>query len=75
MENSNLWRTGICENINKIMGVMKFRHYSYVSEKKFNVICLVITKMIEKVIKFYTLTNVKVFIIPKFLLPNPKEWQ
>jgi hypothetical protein len=28
--------------------------------------------MIEKGIKFYALTNVKVFIIPKFLLPNPK---
>jgi hypothetical protein len=39
---------------------------------KFYVICLVIPKKLEKGIKFYTLANVKVFVIPKFLTQNPK---
>jgi hypothetical protein len=33
---------------------------------------LAIPKKLEKGIKIYTLTNVKVFVIPKFLPPNPK---
>ena len=39
---------------------------------KLSVICLVIPKKLEKGIKFYTLTNVKIFVIPKFLPLKPK---